>query len=81
MRYIAYFQSYTNTYRASAGELQAALRRGVGGGGKVVRLAVATRPDTLPAETVELLRDINRTRPVFVELGVETLHDTHCFLP
>ena len=75
MRYIAYFQSYTNTYRASAGELRRLYDEALAVEG-VVGLAVATRPDTLPAETVELLRDINRTRPVFVELGVETLHDT-----
>lgn len=75
MKYIAYFQSYTNTYRASAAELRRIYEEALGVDG-VVGLAVATRPDTLPEETLDLLSYINQTCPVFVELGVESLCDT-----
>lgn len=68
--YIAYFQSYTNTY-ASTDELR---RRFL----PVVQrddidvLSIATRPDCLPDETVALLRELNGIKPVWIELGFQT---------
>lgn len=68
--YIAYFQSYTNTY-APTDELR---RRFL----PVVQrddidvLSIATRPDCLPDETVALLKELNDIKPVWVELGFQT---------
>jgi len=38
----------------------------------VVALSIATRPDCLPPETVKLLSDLNKIKPVWVELGLQT---------
>ncbi len=71
-KFIAYFQSYTNTY-APVEYLRelftAALREP-----EIVALSVGTRPDCLPPETVALLAELNREKPVWVELGLQTIH-------
>lgn len=69
-KYIAYFQSFTNTY-APVGTLEA-LYRAVLAPEDIVGLAVATRPDCLPAAVVDLLARLNREKPVSVELGLQT---------
>lgn len=74
MKFIAYFQSYTNTHKADAGELKTLYEKALGID-RVVGLAVGTRPDCLPDEVTDILADINRRHPVFIELGVETLSD------
>lgn len=71
-RYIAYFQSYTNTY-ASVERLEA-LFAPVLARPEIVALSVATRPDCLPAPVLDLLERLNREKPVFVELGLQTIH-------
>ncbi len=71
-RYIAYFQSYTNTY-APAERLEA-LFAPVLARPEIVALSVATRPDCLPAPVLDLLERLNREKPVFVELGLQTIH-------
>ena len=72
-RFVAYFQSFTNTY-APVDRLRALfaplLRRE-----EICGLAIATRPDCLPPETVELLRELNGQKPVWVELGLQTIHE------
>ncbi len=71
-RYIAYFQAYTNTYGPAERlrELfQAAMEPE-----DVVCLSVATRPDCLPGPVLELLGELNRKKPVWVELGLQTIH-------
>lgn len=74
LKYIAYFQSHTNTY-APAGELrekfEAALR--VPG---VVGLAIATRPDCIPDDVLDLLSELNEKTFLWVELGLQTIHDS-----
>ncbi len=71
-RFIAYFQAYTNTY-APVGYLEKifweALRHP-----DVAGLSIGTRPDCLPEETLDLLADLNREKPVWVELGLQTVH-------
>ncbi|WP_143443189.1 radical SAM protein, partial [Klebsiella pneumoniae] len=37
-------------------------------------LAIATRPDCLPDETIQLLAELNAVKPVWVELGLQTIH-------
>ncbi len=75
MRYLAYFQSYTNTYGRGISTLRTLYEEALGVQ-DVVGLVIGTRPDTLSQQVVELLADINRQRPVFVEIGVETSCDT-----
>ncbi|MBC8536348.1 TIGR01212 family radical SAM protein [Feifania hominis] len=68
--YMAYFQSYTNTY-APVERLRALFTEALAQPG-VAALSVATRPDCLPDETVALLAQLNREKPVTVELGLQT---------
>ena len=70
--YIAYFQSFTNTY-APAEVLDPIFRTAIEPE-DVVALSVATRPDCLPPEIMELLADLRRVKPVWVELGLQTVH-------
>lgn len=72
-KYIAYFQSFTNTY-APTEKLERLFYPAIGEE-SVVALSVATRPDCLPEETVELLGRLNKIKPVFVELGLQTMHE------
>lgn len=72
-KYIAYFQSFTNTY-APVAVLEQRYREAIAPE-DIVGLAVATRPDCLPEEVVDLLARINRIKPVSVELGLQTIHE------
>lgn len=71
-KYIAYFQSFTNTY-AEVQTLKRLYLEAIEPE-YIVGLAVGTRPDCLPDETVQLLAEINRIKPVSVELGLQTVH-------
>jgi len=71
-RYIAYFQAFTNTH-APAAELEA-LFMPVIERADIAALSIATRPDCLPEDTLELLGRLNRIKPVWVELGLQTIH-------
>lgn len=69
-KYIAYFQSFTNTY-APTEHLRSLYLKAISPD-YIVGLSVATRPDCLPNETIELLKEINKIKPVTVELGLQT---------
>lgn len=71
-RYIAYFQSFTNTYGSveRLRELYLAAMEPE----DVAVLSIATRPDCLGSEILELLRELNAIKPVWVELGLQTIH-------
>ncbi len=71
-KFIAYFQSFTNTY-APVEVLEKAYRQAIAGE-DIVGLAIGTRPDCLPEEVIRLLEEINRVKPVSVELGLQTVH-------
>ena len=71
-KYIAYFQSFSNTYGPI--ERLRKLYMDAIAPEDVVGLAIGTRPDCLPPEIVELLGEINRIKPVSVELGLQTIH-------
>ena len=71
-KYIAYFQSFTGTYAPVARLRQLYLE--VIAPDDIVGLAVGTRPDCLPETVVDLLAEINRIKPVSVELGLQTVH-------
>ena len=73
-RYIAYFQSFTNTY-APLEKLRALYTEAIAPG-EIVGLAIGTRPDCLGDEVVELLKVINSGKFVSVELGLQTVHQS-----
>lgn len=73
-KYIAYFQSFTNTYGPI--ERLRSLYTAAIAPDDIVGLAIGTRPDCLPEETVALLAEINRIKPVSVELGLQTIHSS-----
>ena len=72
-KYIAYFQSFTNTY-APVAQLEKLYMETIAPE-DIVGLSIGTRPDCLPPETVDLLARINQIKPVWVELGLQTIHD------
>ena len=72
--YIAYFQSYTNTY-APAAYLRELFTQAVSEPDIVV-LSIATRPDCLPPDILLLLKELNQIKPVWVELGLQTIHES-----
>lgn len=74
MKYLAYFQSYTGTYNKTAAELEFLFREALDCRG-VAGIIIGTRPDCLDKDVIEMLASLNNDYPVFVELGVETLHD------
>ncbi len=71
-KYIAYFQSYTNTY-APVERLRQLFTAAMAPE-DIVGLAVGTRPDCLGEDVVALLAELNRRKPVSVELGLQTIH-------
>lgn len=72
-KYIAYFQSFTNTY-APAEKLEQLYTEAMAPD-EIVGLAIGTRPDCLPPETIALLAKLNQIKPISVELGLQTIHD------
>lgn len=71
-KYIAYFQNFTNTY-APVSYLEPLFRAAISHP-DVVALSVATRPDCLPEPVLSLLETLNQIKPVWVELGLQTIH-------
>lgn len=72
-KYIAYFQAYTNTYGSPAylrSIFTEAIRHP-----DIVALSIGTRPDCLGEEVLELLDELNRQKPVWIELGLQTIHE------
>lgn len=72
-RYIAYFQSYTGTY-APAERLNALFGEAIAHP-DIAAISVGTRPDCLPPEVIELFARLNKIKPVWVELGLQTIHE------
>lgn len=71
--YIAYFQSFTNTY-CDPDELAAALDEAASHP-KILALSIATRPDCLPGPVMEVISDYAKKIPLYVELGLQTSND------
>lgn len=71
-KFIAYFQSFTGTY-APIDYLERIFFEAISHP-EVVILSIATRPDCLPPEVLDLLARLNRIKPVWVELGLQTIH-------
>ena len=71
-KFIAYFQSFTNTY-GEIGRLREIYTAAIALPDVVV-LSIATRPDCLGPDVMELLTELNRIKPVWIELGLQTIH-------
>lgn len=72
-KFIAYFQAYTNTY-APTEYLREIFTEAISYP-DVVALSIGTRPDCLGEEVLDLLAELNRQKPVWVELGLQTIHE------
>lgn len=72
-RFIAYFQSYSNTYDAAA-KLERLYREALDFPG-VVGLSISTRPDCLPDDVLDLIGELARQTYVWLELGLESIYD------
>lgn len=72
-KFIAYFQSYTNTY-AEVSYLKQIFTEAIMHP-DIVALSIGTRPDCLGEEVLSLLADLNQIKPVWVELGLQTIHE------
>ena len=72
-KYIAYFQAFTNTY-ASVDRLESLYMQAIEHK-NIVALSIGTRPDCLSDEVIELLESLNKIKPIFVELGLQTIHE------
>lgn len=71
--YIAYFQAFTNTY-APIEHLKKVFTEAISDP-DVKILSIATRSDCLGPEVIELLNELNKIKPVWVELGLQTIHE------
>lgn len=72
-KFIAYFQSFTNTYGDvdRLKELYSAVIKRE----DVVALSLGTRPDCIGSDVMDMLKELNQIKPVWVELGLQTIHE------
>ena len=73
-KYIAYFQAYTNTYAPV--EYLRELFMPVIQRNDIAVLSVATRPDCLEDDKIQLISELAKIKPVWIELGLQTMHQT-----
>ena len=72
-KFLAYFQAYSNTY-AAADELRLLYETALADE-DVVGLIIGTRPDCMPDTVLDLLAELNRRTYLWLELGMQTMHD------
>lgn len=72
-KYIAYFQAFTNTY-APVENLRAIYTEAINHP-DIVALSIGTRPDCLGNDVLALLDELNKVKPIFVELGLQTINE------
>ena len=72
-KYIAYFQAFTNTY-APVERLRALYIEAIDHP-DIAAISIGTRPDCLPKDVLELLDELNKIKPVWIELGLQTIHE------
>lgn len=73
--YIVYFQANTNTY-APIDKLKLLFEKAIALDPKIVAISIATRPDCLSDEIIAYLSDLNKRIPVWIELGLQTIHES-----
>lgn len=72
-KYIAYFQAFTNTY-APVSRLRVLYKEAMAHP-DIVAISIATRPDCISDEVIDLLCELNEDKPVWIELGLQTIHE------
>ena len=72
-RFIAYFQSYTNTY-GDVSRLKELYKKTISRS-DIVALSLGTRPDCLGPEVMDMLKELSAVKPVWIELGLQTIHE------
>lgn len=72
-KFIAYFQSFTNTY-GDINYLEKQFRTAIERE-DIVAISIGTRPDCLPTEVLEMLENLNKIKPVWIELGLQTSNE------
>lgn len=72
-KFIAYFQAYTNTY-APVDYLRKIYTEAISHP-DIAAISIGTRPDCLDADILQLLDELNQQKPVWVELGLQTIHE------
>lgn len=72
-KFIAYFQPFTNTY-AGTDYLKDIFTKATAPD-EIAALSIATRPDCLEDDKIDLLKELNKIKPVWVELGLQTIHE------
>lgn len=72
-KYIAYFQAFTNTY-APVERLRTIYEEAINNP-NIVALSIGTRPDCLGDDVLALLDELNKIKPIFVELGLQTINE------
>lgn len=72
-KFIAYFQAYTNTY-APVDYLRKIYTEAISHP-DIVAVSIGTRPDCLDKDILQLLDELNQQKPVWVELGLQTIHE------
>ncbi len=72
-KYIAYFQSFTNTY-GNIDYLEKQFKMAINRE-DIVALSIGTRPDCLPPDILHLLENLNKIKPVWIELGLQTSNE------
>ena len=72
-KFIAYFQSFTNTYAPA--EYLKKIFNEVINRNDIAAVSIATRPDCLPQDVLNLLEDLNKIKPVWIELGLQTSNE------
>ena len=72
-KYIAYFQSFTNTY-GDINYLEKQFRMAIERD-DIVALSIGTRPDCMPTEILEMIENLNKIKPVWIELGLQTSNE------
>ncbi len=73
-KYIVYFQANTNTY-APLDKLQKLFEEAISLDHNIVGISIATRPDCLPNDVINYLANLNKRIPVWIELGLQTIHE------
>lgn len=73
-KYIAYFQAFTNTY-ATVEKLKELYMQAINHP-DIVAISIGTRPDCLGDDVLELLNELNKIKPIFVELGLQTINES-----
>ena len=72
-KYIAYFQSFTNTY-GDISRLYTMYREALNEE-EIVALSIGTRPDCLGDDAMDMIVSLNKIKPVWVEMGLQTIHE------